>query len=305
MESSESERDDTSSDEESLNQQEEEELYKNLLVIQSESNFTSSNPKMQKEHSIEHLIDKDTKALLRACSMLKMPAAEDVKPKQVMLGPRSKLKTLVLDMDETMIHSKFYPVTNDDLTTIEAGILRTDENGCQEFNIYLSKDNDPDASAESYIRLNVKVRKHLEDVLLYLSNMYEIAVFTAGEKEYADTVLDFLDCDRTVIKHRLYRKHCMNPVKGVYVKDLRVIGDRDLKDMVLVDNSIVSFAFQLSNGIPIAAFTGEPKDEELLFLVTYLEELFSQPDVRTHIDTTFRLNALMLEQRKLHRNHIE
>jgi CTD small phosphatase-like protein 2 len=59
------------------------------------------------------------------------------------------------------------------------------------------------------------------------------------------------------------------------VKDLRVIRDRELKDMVIVDNSIVSFAFQLSNGIPIAAFTGQPNDEELLYLVTYLEELFA------------------------------
>ena len=79
--------------------------------------------------------------------------------------------------------------------------------------------------------------------MFYLSTMYEIAVFTAGEKEYADTILDFIDGDRTVIKHRLYRQHCMSPAKNIYVKDLRVIGDRDLKDMVLVDNSIVSFAY--------------------------------------------------------------
>jgi len=232
---------------------------------------------------------------------LKQPSEEEIQKKKIKFGERTKLKTLVLDMDETMIHSKFFPVTADDVQNIQAGVLRHDDSGCLEFNIFLSKDDNPDAPAESYIRLNVKVRKHLEDILMYLSTMYEIAVFTAGEKDYADTILDFIDGDRTVIKHRLYRQHCVSPAKGIFVKDLRVIADRDLKDTVLVDNSIVSFAFQLSNGIPIAAFTGDNKDEELLYLVTYLEELFTQPDVRAYIDTTLRLNAMMQEQKKLHK----
>lgn len=80
-------------------------------------------------------------------------------------------------------------------------------------------------------------------MLQYLSTMFEIVVFTAGEKEYADTILDFMDGDRLIIKHRLYRQHCVSPARGIYVKDLRVIADRDLKDVILVDNSIVSFAF--------------------------------------------------------------
>ena len=42
---------------------------------------------------------------------------------------------------------------------------------------------------------------------------------------------------------------------GIYVKDLRVISDRHPRDIILVDNSIVSFAFNLDNGVPIAAFT--------------------------------------------------
>lgn len=125
--------------------------------------------------------------------------------------------------------------------------------------------------------------------------MFELVVFTAGEQDYADTILDFMDADRTIIKHRLYRQHCVCPTKGIYVKDLRIISDRDMKDIIIVDNSIVSFAYHLSNGIPIAAFTGEKNDEELLFLVTYLEELFSQHDVRLHIDKTFKLTSMMQE----------
>ncbi len=41
----------------------------------------------------------------------------------------------------------------------------------------------------------VKVRHHLADVLQYLSTLYEIVVFTAGEQGYADNILDFIDVD--------------------------------------------------------------------------------------------------------------
>ena len=67
------------------------------------------------------------------------------------------------------------------------------------------------------------------------------------------------------------------------MKDLSIIADRNIKEVIIVDNSIISFAFNLPNGIPIKAFLGNKNDEELLFMVTFLEELFSFPDVRTHI----------------------
>jgi CTD small phosphatase-like protein 2 len=119
--------------------------------------------------------------------------------------------------------------------------------------------------------------------------MYEIMVFTAGEKDYADSILDFIDPDRQIIKHRLYRHHCIKPEKSVYVKDLGIIKDRNLNEMLIVDNSIISFAFNLENGVPIKAFMGEKQDEELLFLVTFLEEIYGFDDVREHIQNTFKL----------------
>jgi CTD small phosphatase-like protein 2 len=108
-----------------------------------------------------------------------------------------------------------------------------------EFNVLIaSQPNQPPS-----LRLNVKLRQHLEEALSYLSTMYEICVFTAGEQDYADTILNFIDERREIIKHRLYRQHCVRPEVGVYVKDLDIIADRDMKNMMLVDNSIISFAF--------------------------------------------------------------
>ena len=77
-------------------------------------------------------------------------------------------------MDETLIHSKFYKLNGDE-ADIPDGLVMT-ENGA-EFNILIS--NNPSQSAS--MRLNVKIRQHLEEALTYLSNMYEICVFTAGE----------------------------------------------------------------------------------------------------------------------------
>ena len=85
---------------------------------------------------------------------------------------------------------------------------------------------------------------------------------------------------------------------GLYVKDLRIISDRNLSDIILVDNSIVSFAFNIDNGVPISAFTRQENDEELLYMVSYLEEIYSFPDVREPISKTFKLREQMQKHAK-------
>ena len=144
------------------------------------------------------------------------------------------------------------------------------------------------------------MRPYLDMALDFLAKFYEICVFTAGTQDYADAALDFIDPDRQIIKHRLYRQHCVSPASGIYVKDLRIIQDRDLKDIILVDNSIISFAYQMDNGVPIKAYMRQENDEELLYMVTYLEEVYSFSDVREHIRKTFCLKNLQSRYCKSH-----
>lgn len=81
---------------------------------------------------------------------------------------------------------------------------------------------------------------------------------------------------------------------GFYVKDLRIIKDRNITDIVLVDNSIISFAFNMDNGVPISAFfTGMEKDEELLYMVGFLEQIYQKADIREAIQKTFKLSEIM------------
>jgi CTD small phosphatase-like protein 2 len=68
--------------------------------------------------------------------------------------------------------------------------------------------------------------------------------------------------------------------EGYYVKDLRIFKDWDLKDIVLVDNSVFSFAFQIENGIPIIPYYNNPADEEMLHLIFFLNCLAQVEDIR-------------------------
>lgn len=94
---------------------------------------------------------------------------------------------------------------------------------------------------------------------------FEVVVFTASVKDYADPILDHLDPTGQLIHHWLYRESCIkteNPTGGyIYVKDLRIFKNFDLKDIVIVDNAVYSFKNQLENGIPILPFRDDRLDD--------------------------------------------
>ena len=56
----------------------------------------------------------------------------------------------------------------------------------------------------------------------------------------------------------------------MYIKDLRVIRNRELSQIVLIDNAAYSYYFQLDNGVPVVPFYNNRKDCELLSLELFL-----------------------------------
>lgn len=95
-----------------------------------------------------------------------------------------------------------------------------------------------------------------------------------------------------MFKKRMYRQDCIQ-IQDFFVKDLDVFIDREKENIVIVDNSIMSFAFDLDNGVPIQSFWGnEEDDKELLFLISFLEEAFYTQDVRPSIKEAFKLSYL-------------
>lgn len=57
------------------------------------------------------------------------------------------------------------------------------------------------------------------------------------------------------------------------MKDLRVISNKRLDDVLLVDNAAYSFGSFVGNGIPILSFFEDWSDKELLYLTNYLESI--------------------------------
>jgi len=180
-------------------------------------------------------------------------------PFEVLL-PSTSLKTIVFDLDETLVHC-------------------CDE-GDYEINI-------PTAS----ISARMNVRPFAQTCLKEASQLFEVVMFTASHQIYADTVLEYLDPEG-YISHRFYRDHCVL-VNGVYVKDLRILGNRNLKDVAIVDNSVYSFAYQLDNGIPITSWNSCSGDTELLKLIDYMQELHKVDDVRNLNREKYRIRKLL------------
>lgn len=123
-----------------------------------------------------------------------------------------------------------------------------------------------------------------------LSHDFEIVVFTASHISYADAIMNYLDPDKKLFKARLYRDHCVLTEEGLLIKDLTIFKDRKLENIVLVDNALYSFSFQIENGIPIIPFYNNSSDMELLSLRNYLKGLKNVSDVRKTNRKAFKYN---------------
>ncbi|XP_050368132.1 uncharacterized protein LOC126786369 [Argentina anserina] len=159
------------------------------------------------------------------------------------LPPQEK-KTIVLDLDETMVHSQAGPPPEKYDFVVRPRI---------------------DGMVMDFYVLK---RPGVDEFLEKLAEKYEVVVFTAGLREYASLVLDRLDRKR-VVSHRLYRDSCKE-VDGKFVKDLSGLG-RDLSRVVIVDDNPNAYALQPENGVPVRPFLDDMADRELGKLLEFFE----------------------------------
>jgi CTD small phosphatase-like protein 2 len=66
-----------------------------------------------------------------------------------------------------------------------------------------------------------------------------------------------LNREKVTIKDKLTRDNCYLTKKGRYIKDLRIVKNRELKDIVIIDNTVEAFGLNINNGIPILDFHGQ------------------------------------------------
>jgi NLI interacting factor-like phosphatase len=71
-----------------------------------------------------------------------------------------------------------------------------------------------------------------------------------------------------------------------------VFKNRDLKDLLIVDNAVYSFGAQLSNGIPITPFKDDKEDREFILLMNYLKMIKDKSDFRVQNKKYFKMEQV-------------
>ncbi|CCE64190.1 hypothetical protein TPHA_0G03500 [Tetrapisispora phaffii CBS 4417] len=196
------------------------------------------------------------------------------------LIPRSILhsgrkKKLVLDLDETLIHS--ISRSNSNSNNAQAHLVEV------KFQI-------SGISTLYYVHK----RPYCDLFLSNVSKWYDLIIFTASMKEYADPVIDWLESSFVGnFSKRYYRNHCILRDGVGYIKDLSIINDTNddhgnelvransiLHEIILIDNSPVSYAMNVDNAIQVEGWISDPTDQDLLNLLPFLESLRYTTDVR-------------------------
>ncbi|KAM8864820.1 carboxy-terminal domain RNA polymerase II polypeptide A small phosphatase 2 [Spinachia spinachia] len=163
---------------------------------------------------------------------------------------------VVIDLDETLVHSSFKPISNADF------IVPVEIEGTTH-QVYVLK------------------RPYVDEFLQRMGELFECVLFTASLAKYADPVTDLLDqCG--VFRTRLFRESCVFH-QGCYVKDLSRLG-RDLQKTLILDNSPASYIFHPNNAVPVVSWFDDVDDAELLNLLPVFEELSQADNVYTQLD---------------------
>lgn len=172
--------------------------------------------RLRDESKSNHSKSPSTTSLTISNRITKYPRAPS--PSRPLLPKNPSRKTLILDLDETLIHSLAKGGRMSSGHMVEVKLDR-----------------------QHAILYYVHKRPFCDEFLRAVSKWYDLVVFTASVQEYADPVIDWLESERKYFSRRYYRQHCTLK-QGAYVKDLEIV-EGDLSKVIIVDNSPVSYIF--------------------------------------------------------------
>ena len=150
--------------------------------------------------------------------------------------PNKKKYTLVLDLDETLINIEFKDMSNN--------------------------------------RCILHLRPGLFWFLSKVKPFYELITFTSASKEYAQPIINEIELKNKYFDYNFFREHSV--INGNdFVKDISRIG-RDMKKIIIVDNTEQNFRLNKKNGIKIKPFYGDQNDKGLYELSKILVMIVKQ-----------------------------
>ena len=258
-------------------------LLKRKSIIINKDNDNSNVKEMTNIQEINNFHDY-TRLCMEIIAKMEIPD-ESTSTKQFVTLPfenligfgNGKKRLAIFDLDETLIHCE----------------LKDIDSAQKKIKIKMS------ASLEKTIGLNI--RPNFEKSILKIKEKYHVIMFTASLQKYADAVMDEIDPTGSLFEYRLYRNNCTQikvDNQIYYIKDLRVLKNISLDDIVIIDNSVLSFAFHLDNGIPILPYYRGDDEIEMKSLVKLLDNLADVPQIKTKLRSLMKLYKFRENLRK-------
>ncbi len=143
-----------------------------------------------------------------------------------------------------------------------------------------------------YAKIGIEIRPYFNEMINMIKDNFFICIYTVCEQFYADYLINVLDDNNKIFLMKLYRDKCFK-IKidddVIFFKDLRIIDNVELNDMIIIDSTALHFGLNIRNGIPILPFNKKNKlDEELLNLGILLNNIYKKKDMGEFIENTFK-----------------
>ena len=104
-----------------------------------------------------------------------------------------------------------------------------------------------------------------------LYHFFEIDIFTAAIKRYADNIVNKLDPNDTYINYRFYREHCIYEGTKTVKKLIRI--GRELNKIIFVDNIKYNAKYNMDNLYHVSSWKDDVYDEEMVKLQDLLIDI--------------------------------
>ncbi len=182
-------------------------------------------------------------------------------------------KLLILDLDETLVHS------------VEKSLERPSDFRVYEYEVYK--------------------RPGVEKFLLACADMFEMAVWTSSGHEYANEVIKHIFPKSVQLKFIFTGERCTrcwdyevgNPY---YIKNLKKVKRKgySLEKVLIIDDTPEKLSRNYGNLIRVQEYHGSLDDEELFLLLKYLEIIKTVPNVRSIEKRGWRYKVKSLSEEK-------